>query len=81
VRGHRVVSTLDREELSLIQTPQFFNAVLLGRAYARVDFKKNFTDEAGLVASAGFPVFHFEGDRNNIKITDRSDLRRLQDCL
>jgi len=78
VRGHRVVSTLDRNELSLIQTPQFFKADLLDQAYARVDFHEDFTDEAGLVASAGFPVFHFAGDPSNVKITDRADLRLLR---
>jgi len=77
IRDHRVVSTLNRRELSLVQTPQFFRVSLLAEAYARVDFDRNFTDEAGLVEAAGFPVYHFEGDRENIKITERGDLQRL----
>jgi 2-C-methyl-D-erythritol 4-phosphate cytidylyltransferase len=81
VRNHRVVSTIDREGLFMIQTPQFFHADVLIRAYSRVNFNKNFTDEAGLVEAAGFPVYLFEGDRNNIKITGRDDLRRLEGDL
>jgi len=81
VRGHRVLSTLDRDELFLIQTPQFFRVDLLARAYTRVNFQRNYTDEAGLIEAAGFPVYHFLGDRNNIKITDRDDLRLLKGRL
>jgi 2-C-methyl-D-erythritol 4-phosphate cytidylyltransferase len=81
VRGHRVLSTLSRDELFLIQTPQFFQVDLLARSYDRVDFHKNYTDESGLVEAAGYPVYHFPGDRNNIKITDRDDLRMLNGRL
>jgi len=81
VRGHRVLTTLDRDGIFLIQTPQFFRVNLLARAYTRVNFQRNYTDEAGLIEAAGFPVYHFLGDRKNIKITDRDDLRRLKGRL
>jgi 2-C-methyl-D-erythritol 4-phosphate cytidylyltransferase len=77
VRKNKVVKTLERTGLFLIQTPQFFSETILRQAYERVNFKNDYTDEASLVEAAGFPVYLFEGDRDNIKITERADLRAL----
>lgn len=78
VEGHRVIRTVPRDGLWLVQTPQFFRLCLLQRAYADVDFRTDYTDEAALVEKAGIRTFLYPGDRNNLKITDPTDLERAR---
>jgi 2-C-methyl-D-erythritol 4-phosphate cytidylyltransferase/2-C-methyl-D-erythritol 2,4-cyclodiphosphate synthase len=75
VAGGRVAETLDRAALSLIQTPQAFRTQLLRDAYQKLgDRAAQFTDEAGLVEAAGFPVAVVPGEADNVKITEPRDL-------
>lgn len=65
--------TIDREKLRIIQTPQCFDTTLLKEAYANAK-AENFTDDAGVFESAGHTIHLVEGEKNNIKITEPSDL-------
>ncbi len=81
VIGHKVQGTVDRKHLFLIQTPQFFDLNLLQTAYKKTDMKHEYTDEAGLLESAGFSVYLFKGDRSNIKITYKKDVELIKNII
>ncbi|MCX6357291.1 MAG: 2-C-methyl-D-erythritol 4-phosphate cytidylyltransferase [Candidatus Aureabacteria bacterium] len=64
VAGTRVIRSLPREHLRVIQTPQVFAAPLLREAYARAAEKGlTVTDDAMLVESLGREVTVVEGSR------------------
>jgi len=67
-----VTSTLNREELWAVQTPQFFRFDIISEAHEQV--KKEVTDDAGMVESLGYKVKLYMGSYNNIKITTPEDL-------
>lgn len=71
-----VVRTLERRNLSRVQTPQGFTREVLERGLrkAREDGFYG-TDEAALVERTGHPVAVVAGDARNIKITSPVDLR------
>ena len=68
----RVVETLDRSELAMVQTPQVFRRGVLERAHAEV--ADDVTDDAAMVERIGVEVRTFEGARTNIKVTTLEDL-------
>jgi 2-C-methyl-D-erythritol 4-phosphate cytidylyltransferase len=71
-----VESTLARDGLYLIQTPQVFRADVLRGAYARAEAvarEAPITDDAGLVERCGGRVVVVEGEARNIKITLPAD--------
>ncbi len=70
--GGRVVETLDRSELAMVQTPQVFRRDVLERAHAEVT--GDVTDDAAMVERIGVEVRTFEGARSNIKVTTPEDL-------
>jgi 2-C-methyl-D-erythritol 4-phosphate cytidylyltransferase len=75
VENGSVVTTLDREKLWLVQTPQVFEYELILRAYQKAgedDFVA--TDDSILVERLGCNVAVLEGDYENIKITTAEDL-------
>lgn len=67
-----VISTIDRTEVVMVQTPQIYVKSLFTRAYAQQDLSS--TDDAGLIERLGEAVDVVEGDPRNIKITRQSDL-------
>ncbi|MGH9043039.1 MAG: 2-C-methyl-D-erythritol 4-phosphate cytidylyltransferase [Acidimicrobiia bacterium] len=73
VDGDRVMETLDRSALVLVQTPQAFRADVLRAALAG---GAQATDEAALVELAGGKVVTVPGDPLNLKITTPHDLAR-----
>jgi 2-C-methyl-D-erythritol 4-phosphate cytidylyltransferase len=73
-----VQETVARDDLFLVQTPQFFDLKILRKAIAQADFKLEYTDEAALLESLGLPVRIFQGDRYNIKVTDTRDLKLVE---
>ncbi len=77
VKSHVVVETVSRKHLYLIQTPQFFEINLLKNAYKRADSSIEYTDDAAMLEALGIPVYLYHGDRFNIKITERIDLKLL----
>ena len=63
---------VDRRRLRIVQTPQFFRAGVLRRAY-ETEYRPEFTDDASVVELSGEAVFLCEGERANLKITTPED--------
>ncbi len=80
-KSHLVIKTLPRNRLYLIQTPQFFDLNLLKSAFKEADFSYEYTDEAALLESLKIPVYLYQGDRMNLKITKRQDIKILERFL
>lgn len=72
VDGGRVLETVARDDLVVVQTPQAFRASALRDAHAR---SGDATDDAALVEQAGGRVVIVPGERHNLKITDPDDVR------
>jgi 2-C-methyl-D-erythritol 4-phosphate cytidylyltransferase len=69
----RVMATLDRSVLRVVQTPQGFRREVLSAAHeAAVD---ELTDDAGLAEKIGVAVWTVPGDAAALKITNPLDLR------
>ena len=79
VDGSRVVGTLDRSSLRLVQTPQVFRRSVLAWALRVSD--DDVTDEAGLIESLGGIVYTFQGQANNFKLTYPSDLALMREII
>jgi 2-C-methyl-D-erythritol 4-phosphate cytidylyltransferase len=79
VDGERVVETLDRTELRLVQTPQAFVASVLRDAFA--GDVSDASDCASLVEARGGRVKAVPGDPKLVKVTDASDLARVAALL
>jgi 2-C-methyl-D-erythritol 4-phosphate cytidylyltransferase/2-C-methyl-D-erythritol 2,4-cyclodiphosphate synthase len=80
-----ILGTVDRSQLSAVQTPQGFPRALLDAAFAwaaalpATDAAgRDLTDDAALVAAAGNPVGSIPGDPLAFKVTTAWDLRRAE---
>jgi 2-C-methyl-D-erythritol 4-phosphate cytidylyltransferase len=71
VRDDRVVETVPRDELVVVQTPQAFRRDALEQAHARAAIG---TDDAALVEAAGGTVVVIEGEPRNLKVTVAADI-------
>jgi 2-C-methyl-D-erythritol 4-phosphate cytidylyltransferase len=71
---------LNRKNLVRLQTPQTFKYSLILEAHkrARKRKKRDFSDDSSLLLHYGIKTTLIEGDKKNIKITDRKDLRLAQ---
>jgi 2-C-methyl-D-erythritol 4-phosphate cytidylyltransferase len=77
-----ITGTLDRRTLWRAQTPQIFRWQALMTAYAQGDdVLLAATDDSSLVEARGGKVKVVEGSPENMKITERSDLRRAESIL
>lgn len=75
VHRQRVVATVPRDEMWLVQTPQVFRRDIIWQAYQSA--RRNGwsgTDDASLVEQLNIPVQVVAGERSNIKITTPEDL-------
>ena len=63
----------DRSSFVNIQTPQCFRLSLIKDAY-KTSFKPAFTDDASVLEANGGKIHLVEGNSENIKITDQTDL-------
>jgi 2-C-methyl-D-erythritol 4-phosphate cytidylyltransferase len=79
VNGDAVVETLDREGLVTVQTPQAFVASVLRDAFA--GDVSTASDCASLVERVGGRVAVVPGDHRLLKVTDDSDLARVERLL
>lgn len=80
--GTRVVGTVDRRALWMVQTPQAFRLPLLREAHRRaLETGYRGTDDAGLVEWAGGRVDLVPGESGNLKITEPGDLRYAERLL
>ncbi len=73
-----VVSTVERDGLVSVQTPQAFAAEVLRKAHAAGGHA---TDDAGLVEQSGLPVQTVPGDPRNLKLTHPEDLALVEALL
>ena len=64
---------LNRSYYKLVQTPQYFHAALIKKAY-EVNFSSQFTDDASVFEHTGNKISVVEGNEENIKITTPKDL-------
>lgn len=74
-----VVTTVSRDRLWAVQTPQVFPLRVIKRAYERASADGFYaTDDASLVERNGGRVKVIEGSRYNIKVTTRKDLAMVE---
>ncbi|HEX5467330.1 MAG TPA: 2-C-methyl-D-erythritol 4-phosphate cytidylyltransferase [Candidatus Limnocylindrales bacterium] len=78
VTAGRVAAAVEREGLVLAQTPQAARRSLLVEAFTGLTEAdpSSFTDEAAVLASAGFEVVTVPGEVDNLKVTTPDDLAR-----
>ncbi len=79
--NRRVVRTVPRRNLFLVQTPQFFDIKLLKKAFRQTIKFDEYTDEAAILEAQSIPVHIFQGQRDNIKVTRKEDLRLIEKLL
>jgi 2-C-methyl-D-erythritol 4-phosphate cytidylyltransferase len=72
--GGRVIATLERGSLWVVQTPQAFRPGPLLRALGEGDLSRA-TDDAQLVEAVGGDIRVVEAPRHNLKVTNEQDLR------
>ena len=77
IDGERIVETVSRDELCVVQTPQAFVADVLRGALTGSDW----TDCSAAVEAAGGRVRVVEGDPRLLKVTDAADLDRIAALL
>ena len=77
-----VISTLNREKIRAVQTPQMFRFSTIKNAYDNA-YKDGFyaTDDAALVERAGGRIKIIEGSPYNIKVTTPEDLEMVRHIL
>ena len=80
--GGIVVSTLNREKVRAVQTPQFFSFSAIKKAYDKA-YEDGFyaTDDAALVERTGGRVRIIAGSPFNIKVTTPEDLKMVEYLL
>jgi len=76
---HRILSTQDRAQLWLAQTPQMFRAGLLVQALQRS--RGVVTDEASALEQMGLKPRLVAGSRENIKVTWPEDFAMAESIL
>src|SRR5688572_9777197 len=79
VSENRIISTEDRSQICLAQTPQMFRASLLVQALQRA--KGTITDEASAVEQIGLKPRIVAGSRENLKVTWPGDLAIAESIL
>ena len=81
-RGGRVLRTLERDELYLMQTPQVFRADLIRAALAdAAKLNLTLTDDCAAVMLMDAEVFLTEGSEENLKLTTPADLYAAEAIL
>ena len=74
-RGGRVLRTLERDELFLMQTPQVFRAGLIRAALEEaVKLKLALTDDCAAAMLLDAEIFLVEGSDENLKLTTPADI-------
>ncbi len=75
VNDNVVVSTLDRNEIVRVQTPQIFDFNVLFNCYNELPKDTTVTDDASVLEFFSKKVFCVEGSEKNIKVTYQDDIR------
>ncbi|MCP4367963.1 MAG: 2-C-methyl-D-erythritol 4-phosphate cytidylyltransferase [Deltaproteobacteria bacterium] len=80
--SNSIEKTIERNNIWLAQTPQAFRYEIIKKAHENAKLKEyTATDDAFLVEQIGNPVKIVKGNKNNIKITTREDLKLAQAML
>jgi len=75
IKDNFVYTTLDRNSIYKVQTPQAFKLSNYLNIIDKVDINNTqFSDDASIFEYFGYKIFTVDGDINNIKITTNSDL-------
>ena len=77
LEGGTLMSTIERDTMLAVQTPQGFPRKALEAAYAAAE-SVAYTDDAGVFSGAGMVVHTCPGDERSLKITTPADLARAQ---
>jgi 2-C-methyl-D-erythritol 4-phosphate cytidylyltransferase len=80
-KANRIVCTVPRKNMFLIQTPQFFDIMTLKKAVDQADPACEYTDEAAVLEAQNIPVHLFQGQYHNFKITKKQDLALIDKLL
>lgn len=81
VAGGRVVETLERPRLRLLQTPQVFERERLAEACARFPHGARAPDAATIALAAGLTVATYPGSPDNLAVRSEDDLRLAERLL
>ena len=85
VDGNNVITAIPpRKFLKRVQTPQSFRANLIKKAHelALKDENASFTDDCGLILRYNLAPIHIvDGDEINLKITQKNDLKIIENLL
>ncbi len=82
LRGDMLEGTVPRKKIVTIQTPQVFKLEVLKKAFHTTDeLIRRATDESSLVLESGHRVAVVEGERWNIKVTVKEDLKIIKSFL
>ena len=73
-------STLERDKLASVQTPQGFKFKIIYEAHLKA-MHSSATDDAQLVKKLGFNIHLIKGDEQNFKITTNEDLNYFEYIL
>ena len=73
-------STLERDKLASVQTPQGFKFKIIYEAHLKA-IHSSATDDSQLVKSLGFNIHLIKGDEQNFKITTNEDLNYFEYIL
>ena len=73
-------STLERDKLASVQTPQGFKFKIIYEAHLKA-IHSSATDDAQLVKKLGFNIHLIKGDEQNFKITTNEDLNYFEYIL
>ena len=73
-------STLERDKLASVQTPQGFKFKIIYEAHLKA-MHSSATDDAQLVKQLGFNIHLIKGDEQNFKITTNEDLNYFEYIL
>ena len=73
----RIVASPHRSAMRVVQTPQAFRFDLILAAHRRVS-RADLTDDAAVADEDGLPVFVFDGDVDNLKVTTMQDLAKAE---
>ena len=73
-------STLERDKLASVQTPQGFKFKIIYEAHQKA-MHSSATDDAQLVKKLGFNIHLIKGDEQNFKITTNEDLNYFEYIL
>lgn len=77
-KNNIIRKTIPRENLWIVQTPQLFRYDILKNAFKKADEKKfKGTDESSIVEYGGYKVKIIEGEKTNVKITTKEDIKSL----